>query len=359
MMSVLDIFRRWHGGVMELRLKLGADSIRNKCILAFVVLLCGALAAYTAQLGILLAPFVAAPLSALFLLERGKPKVLSLALPICLLALDAVFNGIYSYSAIAAIVIALSVYLALGLRIFAKADAAMLAVVLVSAIAFLTIILYGCRLNNTLSFAASFDYYRNLVEQMRGEWLSVISNYLAQSAASGNTVTLTNEDILALYDNYVLSLYSVVIIAAFTLVGISYKLFTAIFARFVEKKVVIYKWRFALSPIYAIAYLILYVLQLFAAGYSAFAVVTVNLMNVMMVLFAYLGLLFADAYFRMKSDGRSGGKLIVLIAVLFIGSTALVLLSLLGVFASFAANKAEKSTINQNNNDGGSDAGQK
>lgn len=341
---------------MELRLRSGAASVKNKCIFSLLALALGVAAAYLAQLGILLLPLIAAPLAVVFTLERGCKRIFTVAVPLLLIAADVIFNGIYSFACLSAVVAALLIHLALVTSHLEKAESALLAVVIISVLTFLTVALYGCRIVNSFDFAKAMEYYRELVKDMRSEWILTLESYVMQSADPSAAEALTPEVLGQMYDSYIVSLYSSVVITVFAVVGLAYKLFVSIFSRFVTKKIEIYGWRFALSPVYAYTYIIFSLLQLFVSGNDAFSVVVINTANILMAMFAYMGFCLASAYFRMKSEGRSGGKFIMFILVLLLGSTAFLILSLIGVLASIMIGRSGIDESSSKNSDqGGSD----
>lgn len=340
---------------MDLRLQASADNMKTKCKMAAMAVAFGLVCALCGQLGIFLIPFVCAPLSVVFVLERGKRGVLSIATPLLLVGIDALFNGIYSFSCLCAVGVSLLIFLSASTGFFTKGDSAVAAVIFVSLIAFLTVILYGCLLIGSLNFGDAIENYRSLVDTQRGEWVAIFEKY-ALSGADVSSYGLTPEMLSALYDSYVLSLYSAVVIVAFIIVGLCYKMFVFMLAPLVERRQELYGWRFSLSPIYGVAYIILLVMSLFGDGKDAFSIIVANLSNVLMVMLAYIGCLLTDAYFRMKSDGRRGGKLLIILSVLLFSSTAVIILSLLGVIACFMINRASGGTSGTENNRGGNDA---
>lgn len=341
---------------MELRLKASSDNVKSRVIMAVMALAFGLLSAMLGQLGMLLVPLVCAPFAVVLMLERGKRPVLSVTLPILLVTLDAVFNGVYSFSCLCAVGVAFLIYVSLARGYLSKGDSAVASVLLVSVLAFITVLFYGCLMIGSFDLGAALEYYRDLVDTTREKWVEMLGQY-ALSGADPTAHAITPEALRAMYDAYVLSLYSAVVIAAFITVGISYKLFVRMMASYVEKKIELYSWRFSLSPIYALSYVLLLLLSLFSNGNDGFSIVVANLSNVIMVMLAYMGFMLTDAYFRMKSNGRRGGKLIVVLSVLLLGSVAMLVISLIGIFASLAIGKAGNVYDDKNNSQGGNDAG--
>ncbi len=335
---------------MELKLQENSNSIRNRIVLALIALVGGTLSAFLAQLGVLLMPIVAAPLAMIFILEIGKKRIFTIVMPILLLALDAVFNGWYSFSVLCSILVAVLIAVSVGTNHLAKGECVMAAVILVSAISAVSILMLGCYLAGELDFSAAIEYYRDAVAAGEAEWQLAVEEYILAASDPELAATLTPEAVGAIYDSYVNAIYSFVAITVFAMVGLSCKLFGGILWRRLEDKRCVQLWRFALTPVYAYFYLALYAVQLFVTDSSAFAIALTNLLNVFMVVFAYIGLLFADAFFKMRSGGRGVSKILIIIVVLCLSSLAVNLLSFVGVFATVMLDRAKKEGFGDDGN---------
>ena len=344
---------------MELKLKLGSEKIGVRCIMALITVIAACACAFLGQLGFMAIPLAAAPMATLFILEIGRRRPLSIIVPILAVALDALLNGISSFSCLAAVLVAALAYIALSTGFFSKGDSAVAATVLVSLLVFASAIAYGCIAQQSFTLESSLEFYRQLASDLRAQWMAASQQYL-ESNSGGEPIDQETLSLIGdMFDGYVQSIYSGVMIFAFILVGFSYKLFVSLVSRYVERKSTVYRWRFALSPIYAIAYASIYVLQMFADGTDRFSLIVYNLVNVFTLIFAYMGFLFADAYFKMRSEGRGGGKLLIVLAIMMFGSVAWVLLSFVGAFASYAMHKSGVGVYDINDNQGGNDEQQK
>lgn len=340
-----------------LSLSLREDNTKKVLTMAIMTVLFGAAAACIGQLGMLLIPLISAPLAVLFVHERGKRRVLTVATPILIVAIDAVINGFYSFSCLSAVVVAVLIYVSCATGFLSKGDGAVAATIAVSLIGFLTVILFGCILIDKVDFGAAIEYYRQLVIDMRDAWVVVFEQNILAAADPSAAQVFTPEYLRAMYDDYIQALYSMLVILVFILVGLSFKLFAALMSRSLENKTELYSWRFSLSPIYSLVYIVILVLGAFGDGRSAFSVIVSNLSNVFMAMFAYVGFLLTDAYLRMKSEGRRGAILLTVLSLLLLGSVATLVLSLLGVLASFLIGRAGNGMPGgENNGQGGSDA---
>lgn len=335
---------------MELKLQEKSDSVRNRIILALIALAGGVLSAFLAQLGVLLMPLVAAPLAVIFVMEFGKKRVFTFVTPIMLLALDAVFNGWYSFSVLCGIIVAVFMAVSVKTDILAKGECVMASVISVSAVFAFSILMLGCYLTGELDFAAAIEYYRDAVVAGEADWQSAVEEYILAASDPELAAALTPETVSAIYNSYVNAVYSLAAITVFAMVGLSCKLFGAMLGRRLDDKQCIHLWRFTLTPMYAYFYLALYAVQLFVTDSSTFAIVITNLLNVFMIVFAYIGLLFVDAFFKMRSGGKGISKILIVIVVLFLSSLAVNILSFVGVFATVMLDKAKKNGFGDDSN---------
>ena len=323
---------------MELVIKKEAQGLGPRFVTALLALVGGFFCAFFGQPGIIFLPLAAAPLASLFMLEDGKKRFLTGAVCVLLPAMDAAFNGFYSFACLGAIIVAAMIYVSLDTGFLTKGDSAIAALILLSVTVFLTVILYGCLKVESFNFNAAMEYYRGLVREMEGEWIALFASYL-EGGGNAASASVSIDALKEMYYGYVHSAYSIIMMIVLVLIGLSYKLFISIHAKYVERKSVLYGWRFTLSPIYGYAYLAVWFVGLFATGFDTASVVIMNVSNILCFVLAYIGFLFLDAYFRMRSDGRSGAKLIVVLSFILFGATALTVLSFVGVLASVMINK--------------------
>ena len=136
----------------------------------------------------------------------------------------------------------------------------------------------------------------------------------------------------------------------FLAVGLAYKLFSFGFAKHVDMPKRVSEWRFTLTPIYAYFYVAVYILRLFATN-DVWGVAIYNLANVFMYVFAYVGILFANAYLKLKVNGKGLPKLLPALGLIFFSSLAVPVLAFIGVFATVMLDRAKDAGFGGNNGD--------
>jgi hypothetical protein len=330
---------------MKFQLKESAKSLKARLIVSLLAFLGGVAVSIFSQLGFLLMPLLAAPLAVVFIAEIDSGRIFSIVVPILVVALDVAFNLCYSFNCISAVLVAVIIYLAVRYGFLAKSESAILALVLASAIAVVSFFMLGCFHAGSFDFEKVMTLYNEIIAQLETFWTDAMKQYILADETGELATLLTDGVISEMFALAVNSAFSLLVGAVFLAVGLSYKLFERMMIKRTAFPEALAAWRFSLTPVYAVFYIALAVFSMFAEG-DAFGIVILNLNNIFMFIFAYLGYLFASAFLRMRTRIRSA-KMLLILAILMFSSTAVSILSYVGVFATFMLDKAEKNGTNR------------
>ena len=333
-----------------LKLKESSRSRRTLIFLALFAVAGGALTVFFAYLGLIFMPLLAAPLAVIFLIESGKRPIFTVAVPVIVIALDIVLNGYYSFGATIAVIVAIILSLSIGKGVLPKGEAVMAAVIVASLISGFSILMLGCYLVGEIDFSLALEYYRDLIADGVIQWREAAEQYILSASDPELAEVLTPENIDGMYYSYINGIYSLVVILAFVSVGLTCKLFGRLLSGRLADARPVQAWRFTLTPVYAYFYLAIYTIQMFLTEADAFSIALTNILNVFMIVFAYLGVLFVDAFFRMRSGGRGVNKLLLVIVVLLLSVLAINILSFVGVFATVMLDRAKKEGFGDDGN---------
>ncbi|MBR2931040.1 MAG: hypothetical protein IKC32_07405 [Clostridia bacterium] len=319
---------------MEIGVKDPAKSIRSRALLGLFVLIGGVVCAAASQLGLLFAALLAAPLASLFLVESECKPVFSIISSLCVIGVDLLFNGIYSFACVGGVVISVIIFICYKTAFLAKAEGALLATVVISAVMALTVYMWGAYMAKSVEPASVLAYFDELLADLR----AVFTEYIARSVAMDKTgelaLILTPEVASDLFDSYLNEIYSTVAILAFTIVGLSYKLFGVVFKRYTDKPESLSAWRFSLTPLYGYFYLALYVLQIFAGREGAFALAVSNLTTFFMLVLAYVGLRSIREFTRRRGTGGGLSTAFFILMLVVSPSITVSLLSFIGAYVT-------------------------
>lgn len=325
---------------MDLKVKEGSKSLKTRIALALSALLGGLLIALLGQIGVIAIPLASSALAVIFLVEQDTKKLFSILTPVLLVALDLIFNGIYSLGCVSAIIVAILMFVAVRFKALTKSESALISTVTVSILVILSLFLFGCWYLGRFDFGAVMDSYRDLIEEFREVWLSSVNAYVMQDETGELASILTADIANEIYSSYVNSAISYVVVAVFLVIGLSYKALERSMIKHLSPAESIARWRFTLTPVYCWFYIAVYAMQLFVPVDDAFGLIVVNLANIMSFVFAYIGFRFADAYLRMRMHIRRS-KLILIFALIMFSGISITLLSFVGVFATFMINRAQ------------------
>lgn len=320
--------------IAELR---AGKSYKKSIAMLFVVSLVSILG--TCVLSEMLLPVAAGFYGALLLFEN-KSRIFSLiiaALGVGMLFIPAAFPPIWGT---VSVVCGLLIFLLYRFS-FAKSDVAILLTVFVAAAVVLSFVLLAMALKGSYTLAAAGDFYSNLRVELREALVNNASQLAGSMPENMGEINISVEQITAVFDMFVNLLVSVFVIVGFLLSGLALKIFTAVTRRLANTECKIHTWIFKLPSIYAYVYFAVYLLSSFSYGEETFSLVVLNLSGILSTVFMYLGI--KAVYGLFASKGRKIlGVVIIIGAVLLLGSLAIDLLSVFGGFSTIQENKLLK-----------------
>lgn len=286
-------------------------------ILSLISLLLGVI---SAALGEIMIPFVVGGLSSLYLFDTKSKHSVSIIVSLIILGLNAAAVIMhYSVSLFAPTAIVLSLILSFAFkRGYCKSDASYLMTVIAAGFSLIAYMLFAMFEQGSFTVDAAIDYYDDLIDSLRAIFTEgMIEVY----KASG--IEVSEDAIIAVFNQQINMIISYLLIGGFVITGVGMKLFGAIVTFCSEDKSEIKNWRFKANRIYAYFYVILIIVSLFATSAdSIFAISVLNLYNIFMVIFAYIGFTVALDLLKKRLKPILAG---------------IILLATLLLFASFAA----------------------
>ena len=320
---------------MKTVLKNSLKPNKTLLILSLLSILLGAL---SCVLGEILIPITVGVLSALYLFDTKSKHLISIGVSTVLIALNAAsiyMNFAITFFAPTSVILAVILYYAF-VKGESKSDAAFLMSIIAAVFTALGYMVFAMSEREIYTFEAAIDYYTQLIDYIRALF---VDGMLALYSASGLDVTA--EAIRLVFDQQINMIISYLFIGGFAISGIGMKIFGAIAGSCSEDKTQVKEWRFGVPRLYAYGYVLLVILSLFAtSGNSIFAISVLNLYNIFMVVFAYLG--FKTTYENLRKRMTPFVSAIILIGVLLVFSSfATQILAAVGVLAAMRRNDFE------------------
>ena len=319
-------------------------------LVATIVL--GVAAILLSGVAMLILPFLVGTLAAFFSLDRTKKHWVSFLISFLLVLFDLIFNSVYSIWCFAAVLLSVIITFWFvrnsGKALFIGASTVLFSF-LIFASFYLTafsIVGFDLQLAN--------EYLGTEVETLR-EMLGATLNEVIETTLEGGAATtlIDAARIPEIVELYISMLPSFVVIVALSVVALSNVVFLFILG-FVSKKVTKGTDIFCTSPAMAVFFVILSVIYMFESDGSVFNISMLNLYNVFLVIYAYVGFRFASYFFAKKINNRALSVIILLVLCVLFSGFSLNLLSVVGVFETFAVSRMFVKDGN-NNYKGGND----
>ena len=324
---------------MEINLNHRAVSTGARALLFALVISTSALSSLLSQLGILLLPLTSMLMTLLFLAERGKRPMLSVTASALVVILDFVFNALYSICIVTSAVL---VYFSLTKSIFTKGECAI-------TVTFIIAILFGYMMFSSaffdlgkIDFNAALEYYGQIGDELRDEWMAAAEKMIAANTNANTKQTLTPEFFEAVFDAMLASTVSMVVIFAFVLTGIMFKLLGIFLPMMLTNKKSIVGWHFILTPAYAYTFIAAYFISMFFTNADTFSIAILNFVNVFTAIFAYLGFVFVLSILEQRFSSKFASLAVAVIALLIFNTAAAPLLAFAGTFAVIVYDKAKR-----------------
>ena len=281
--------------------------------------------------GELAIPLASAALSAVFLLERGRKRIFSIALPVIILGLNVAFYGIYSYLALEIIFLAL--ILSVCFLKTEKSESAFWLTLVTTVFFAVSMVLAVYAETKQLSLDAFMDFYLGLYEEIESMFVESFSEI---SILFGIDSDKADADLAAsVLRSFASIIPSIIIIFAFAMSGLALKLQSLMMRAVTDEdtKKRVCEWRFALaSPIYYAFWgaLILNFIFDLSGNVGVLAVTVANIYNVLLYLFAYLGFGIVVRILSTPFKSRKLAILATLGALLLFGGFAIELIAYFG-----------------------------
>ncbi len=271
--------------------------------------------------------------------KRGSALCAVVSAGICVLAFF--IGSIQLFSALTAVIIGLAIGI-MYLLGRTKPEAVALTAVLIIALSFIALWAYSGSVSENYSISSMRAFYSEMYAEFKTAFLDAVrENYLniSEPAVVAEELEAFISELSLTLDNMLLLLPSLAVIAALIISGISFKIFGAFVYKYSDNPVRILKWRFLTSNVFAAAYVVLALMNIFLTGSGVFVIAAANIYSILNFVYAYVGFNFATALLAVRMR-PSAARLVIILAVLMLSSFAVQVLAIGGVIFTFLCNKA-------------------
>ena len=284
--------------------------------------------------GELMLPLAVAAMAIVFVLESGKRRIFSIAIPAVAIAADVILHGTFSYLAFEVTILA--VVVAMFFLRGSKAECSFWLTLTVFIFSLFSMALLAYSETNTFDINTFVDYYIGFYKAL--EELMVAAFEEAVATAGTGVEGVDSSVIPMLLSTAATLIPSIIIVFGFVVGGVSLKIFSAILRLICdeESRARISAWRFTLPKTMYIAFWAAAALNLIAGlvGDSGmFSIVVSNVYNVLLYVFVYVGLGVVLGFLTALLKKRSRAILVMVAAFIFLSALAIELIAYFG--ASF------------------------
>ncbi len=295
-------------------------------------------------LGYIMLPFASAYYAMLLYVEKPQKRVLSYVLPVLFFVINFVVRG---FSIKGLLSLDAIVYVILGIIIYhtykfdkSKGEGVFYATLLTAVAMVFSLIFLAFNSIGAFGMATLEQYYNSIITPIKNDFINLLTSVITQNELGEYISNVNVYQAKAIFRQTMLMSIPVLIITAFSLVGISFKLFTALVKRRDGENRKNCTWRFRATTPVAIFYIIVSVITLFATQEGdMFSLVANMLYMIFFVVFFYIGFNYSVSLIAHKLN-RAVATLIVIGAIFILSSFATQLISYVGVYFTFVASKA-------------------
>jgi hypothetical protein len=303
----------------------------------------------TSFAGEIFIPLATAFCAAIFVFEKPERRFLSFVIPIALILIDFTFNGFLSLIAIE--VITLSVIISVFyVKKSSKAEATAYIVFAMSLFIIATLYILGAQSIKSFSPTGVAAYYKEMFTELKEYFIDNVLTVSITDPAGTVSQFMTEEEAIYYVNQMANALPSIIAIFAFAIAGVSLKIFCAIMRRSCKYGLLKTYSHFYTSSLVAYAYVAIAIIAALASSEAVFDIAIQNVSNILMVVFAYVGLRYVLAVAAL-SQRRVMIYILTFAALISMSGIAVQLLSYFGVFINISVNRQISAT-----NDGGKSA---
>ena len=303
------------------------------------------LSAFTALFGIgcsifgyIFLPLAAAFYAALLVVEEKK-RIFSILIPAVVFIVNFVINGFYSLEGIAYVIFGLLIFYS-----YTKSKSKAATTFLLTALAVIMILIsFTFILFNAVK---GFDVEKAM--ELLSSVYDTVKDKVVDSATSiirkaddGTLFFILNaSEAEQMFNSSVYILIPVLILFAFLITGVSFKLFEGRILRYTDSKEKILDWKMTLPSSLAYFFIVISIIAMFSSD-GLFGISISCLDLIFTPIFCYFGIRMAKAFFNFN---RGTSALFLVAAIVIAPAVAIRVLAYLGVFYTISANKRHSGT---------------
>lgn len=290
-------------------------------------------------IGYLFLPFASAFYAALLVYENPSKRIATYVLPIGIFVVNFLVKGFFSLEAVSYVAVGVIIYFA-AKRGISKGEAAFWTTLTLTVLFTVSAIFLAFDYVGAIGLTSIKQFFSNLFTSSKTQFTQLLTSLITTGEDGTKFFVCTPQEAEALFHEFIILLIPVVILLAFLLSGLTFKIFSATVRRCSGRDSIINLWNFRVSNFVAYFYIAVAILSIFVSlDKSIFSYVVITLNTVLSAVFAYIGI--TVVYSIMRARGMSTFLTVsaIIIVCLLFSSFSTQIVSFVGVYFSIITNK--------------------
>ncbi len=297
-------------------------------------------------LGYIFLPMAAAFYAALLVYENKSKRVMSYVLPVVMFLINFVLRdfSFYSLEAIAYVVIGVFIYFACAKNV-SKGETVFWTTLSLAVMLVISAIFIAFETLGAFGITPLEQFFSNLFLSYKSFFVDALTSITVANKEGISFFAYNPAEAELFFHEIVILLVPLVILFAFLLSGITFKIFQSVVRRISGEECEINSWNFKTSNLVAYFYVAVAILTIFASGSGIFEISIVSLNTVFSAVFAYIGISFIYSLIILRGKSSFFAIALIVVTCLVFSSFAIQLLSFIGVYFNIFSNKISRGKV--------------
>lgn len=297
-------------------------------------------------LGYIFLPMASAFYAALLIYENNSKRVISYALPVVMFLINLVLRdfSFYSLEAIAYVAVGVIIYLTCT-RNISKGESVFWTTFAITVMLVVSAIFLAFETLGAFGLTPLQQFFSNLFLSYKSFFVDSLTSITVLDREGVSFFAYNPGEAELFFHEIVILLIPIIILLAFLLSGITFKIFKSVIRKYSGDECGIDSWSFMTSNLVAYFYLIIAILAMFVSGSGVFGLSLVSLNTVFSAVFAYIGVSFVYSLIMIRGKSSFFAVMLIIIACLIFSSFAIQLLSFVGVYFNIVTNKISRGKV--------------
>ncbi len=297
-------------------------------------------------LGYIFLPMAAALYAALLIYENKSKRVMSYVLPVVMYLVNLVLRdfSFYSLEAVAYVVIGVIIYLCCTKNV-SKGETVFWTTLSLSVLLVFSAIFIAFETLGSFGITPLEQFFSNLFLSYKSFFVDTLISVGMVNKEGIYFFAYNPSEAEMLFHEIVILLIPLLILVAFALSGITFKIFQAVIRKNSGEDCEINSWNFKTSNLIAYFYVAVAILTMFISGNGIFEISIVSINTVFSAVFAYIGVSFIYSLLTVKGKSPFFAITLIIVLCLVFSSFAIQLLSFVGVYFNIFSNKVSRGKV--------------